>query len=41
MGHWYGNLPEQIDLLFNFEINEFQGRKNFQLNVRDIKPSLA
>jgi single-stranded-DNA-specific exonuclease len=38
-GHWYGALGEKVDLLFQFEINEFQGRKSFQLNVRDIKPS--
>ncbi len=38
-GHWYGNLPKSIDLLYRFEVNEFRGRKNLQLNVRDIKPS--
>lgn len=39
LGHWYGSLPDQIDVLFNFEMNEFQGRKSLQLNVRDIKES--
>ena len=38
-GHWYGMLPDKVDLLFQFEINEFQGKRNFQLNVRDIKAS--
>lgn len=38
-GHWYGNLPNRIDLLYRFEVNEFRGRKTLQLNVQDIKPS--
>jgi single-stranded-DNA-specific exonuclease len=38
-GHWYGRLPERVDLLFNFEINSYNGRESFQLNVRDIKDS--
>ena len=39
LGHWNGNLPERIDLLYLFEVNEFRGKKTLQLNVRDIKPS--
>ncbi|MBC8496590.1 MAG: single-stranded-DNA-specific exonuclease RecJ [Anaerolineales bacterium] len=39
LGHWYGNLPQRIDLLYHFEVNEFRGKKTLQLNVRDIKPS--
>lgn len=38
-GHWIGQLPEKIDLLYRFEVNEFRGRKTLQLNVQDIKPS--
>jgi len=38
-GHWYGNLPDQIDILYRFEVNEFRGRKTLQLNVQDIQPS--
>lgn len=38
-GYWYEKLPRRIDLLYTFEINEFNGRTNFQLNVKDIKPS--
>jgi len=26
-------------LAYNFELNEFNGRTNLQLNVRDIKPA--
>ena len=38
-GHWLGNLPELIDLLYTFEKNEFNGRSYLQLNVRDLKPA--
>ena len=38
-GHWLGNLPSRVDLLYAFELNEFNGRASLQLNVRDIKPS--
>lgn len=39
-GHWIDNLPHTIDLIYNFEINEFNGQQNFQLNVRDIKSGI-
>ncbi len=29
-------LPAKVDLLYSFEINEWQGRKSLQLNVKDI-----
>jgi hypothetical protein len=32
-------MPERIDLLYRFELNEFNGRKTLQLNVQDIKPA--
>lgn len=38
-GHWKDNLPKNIDVLFNFEINEFRGKKTFQLNIKDIQAS--
>ncbi len=38
MGERLKELPNLADLLFNFEINEFNGRVTLQLNVRDIKP---
>jgi single-stranded-DNA-specific exonuclease len=37
MGEWYGNLPGRIDLAYAVEINEFNGRKSLQLNVKDIR----
>jgi hypothetical protein len=33
------DLPRTIDMLYRFEINEFNGQRRFQLNVRDLKPS--
>jgi single-stranded-DNA-specific exonuclease len=38
-GHWYGQMPPLVDLIYTFEINEFNGRTSLQLNVRDLKPS--
>jgi len=38
-GHWQDVLPTHVDLLYEFELNEFNGRVSLQLNVRDIKPS--
>jgi single-stranded-DNA-specific exonuclease len=37
MGEWYGNLPGRVDLAYAVEINEFNGRKSLQLNVKDIR----
>jgi len=36
-GYWLEDMPERIDLAYRFEINEFNGRSNLQLNVKDIK----
>ena len=38
-GHWLANLPPVIDLMFNFELNEFNGQVTLQLNVKDIRKS--
>jgi single-stranded-DNA-specific exonuclease len=38
-GHWLGQLPPKVDLLYSFESNEYNGRVSLQLNVRDIKPA--
>jgi single-stranded-DNA-specific exonuclease len=37
LGHWHENIPPYIDLLFTFEVNEYNGRRTLQLNVKDIK----
>jgi single-stranded-DNA-specific exonuclease len=36
-GHWSEKLPPRIDVLYAFELNEYNGRASLQLNVRDIK----
>jgi len=38
-GQWADNLPKEVDLLYRFEINEFNGQKRLQLNVQDIQAS--
>lgn len=38
-GDWFDHLPERVDLLFTFEMNEFNGRQTLQLRVLDIKPA--
>ena len=37
LGHLKPELPPRVDLLYTFEINEWNGRKSLQLNVKDIK----
>ncbi len=38
-GYWAKDMPDQIDIAYRFEINEFMGRSNLQLNIKDIKPA--
>lgn len=38
-GHWAGRLPAYIDLMYNYEVNVYNGQKSMQLNVIDLKPS--
>jgi single-stranded-DNA-specific exonuclease len=37
-GHLYGNLPQYLDLIYNFERNDYNGFASLQLNVQDIHP---
>jgi single-stranded-DNA-specific exonuclease len=39
LGDWVNRMPQRIDLLYRFELNEFNGRKTLQLNVQDINIS--
>ncbi len=39
MGHWYGQMPKRVDLMYVYERNEFNGRVTLQLNIRDLKPT--
>lgn len=38
-GFWAAVMPSFVDLLFHYEINEYNGKQYIQLNVRDIKPT--
>jgi single-stranded-DNA-specific exonuclease len=40
-GYWHEQMPSFIDLMYHFEVNEFNGRSFLQLNVRDLKPAGA
>jgi single-stranded-DNA-specific exonuclease len=37
LGHLEPELPEYIDIMFTYEINEYNGRVNYQLNLKDVK----
>lgn len=37
LGHWLGNMPERIDVAYQLEINEWNGYRNLQLNLQDIR----
>jgi single-stranded-DNA-specific exonuclease len=39
LGAWAGKLPEVIDAAFALEINEWNGRRSLQLNLKDIRPA--
>jgi single-stranded-DNA-specific exonuclease len=40
-GHWHSDMPIFVDLMYTFEKNEFNGKENLQLKVKDIKPSTS
>ncbi len=37
-GHWFGKLPEAIDILYTFERNVYNGNVTMQLNIKDLRP---
>lgn len=37
LGHLKSELPEYIDIMFIYEINDYNGRINYQLNLKDVK----
>ncbi len=39
LGHLQAKLSAQVDVLYAFERNEFNGREYLQLNIRDIHPA--
>jgi single-stranded-DNA-specific exonuclease len=39
MGALHNTLQPRVDVLYNVELNEYNGRKSLQLNLKDIKPA--
>jgi len=37
LGELQPELPESIDIMYTYEINEYNGRINYQLNLKDVK----
>ena len=38
-GHWADDMPRRIDIVYTLEVNEWQGEKRLQLNIKDLRPS--
>jgi len=38
-GHWYGNLPRSVDLVYSLEENVWNGNRRLQLVVEDLRPA--
>ena len=38
-GEWAGKLPDQVDIVYHLEINEWRDQRQLQLNVQDIRPA--
>ena len=38
LGAMHKDMPARVDILFTYEINEYNGRVGYQLNLKDIKP---
>jgi single-stranded-DNA-specific exonuclease len=36
-GHWLKSMPPRVDILFTYEVNEYNGRVGHQLNLKDLK----
>jgi single-stranded-DNA-specific exonuclease len=39
MGEEQGNLPGQADIAYHIEVNEWNGQRRLQLNIKDIRPA--
>ncbi len=39
LGYWLKSMPPRVDILFTYEVNEYNGRVGYQLNLRDLKPA--
>lgn len=39
LGEWAYTLPDCVDVAFELEINEWNGRRNLQLKLQDVRPT--
>ena len=39
LGAWIHDMPETLDATYHLEVNEWQGRRNLQMNLQDIRPA--
>jgi single-stranded-DNA-specific exonuclease len=39
LGSWVEDMPSQVDVMYFFEKNEFNGSQALQLNLRDLRPA--
>ena len=39
LGTWRDKLPTRVDVAYHLEMNEWNGERRMQLNVRDIQAS--
>ncbi len=39
LGYWLKSMPPRVDILFTYEVNEYNGRVGYQLNLRYLKPA--
>jgi len=37
LGEWQKKMPARVDILFTYEPNEYNGKVNYQLNLKDIR----
>lgn len=38
-GHWFADMPDWVDIAYCFEENNYMGRVNLQLNIKDLRPA--
>jgi len=38
-GDWLGKLPDRVDIAYHFEVNRWNGIRQLQLNVQELKPA--
>ncbi len=37
LGEWAKNMPARVDILFTYEVNEYNGQVGYQLNLKDLR----